>query len=236
VKRWALLTIALYLVCLLVLGIAIPTGVDGAVTTLEGLSERGFPDSIPGAVEMLTHWPTWLVVAFFVLSQAALLVVPVKAAAQRPVKRRHVLVTIFTSAFLAALLVAMLAFMIVIGFLGEGYATFWAWSLLGLFCAMWVAWFFLFRWLCLWTDDPKDWVSKIMFYLYMGSILELLVAVSTHIIVRKRGDCCAPAVTVFGMACGIAVALLTFGPGVFYLFAARKKRITAATSATATAR
>ena len=68
-------------------------------------------------------------------------------------------------------------------------------------------------------------LKRITRWLLRGSILELLIAVPSHIIVRRRGDCCAPAGTFWGIATGISIMLLCFGPGVFFLFVARFKRL-----------
>jgi len=51
------------------------------------------------------------------------------------------------------------------------------------------------------------------------------VAVPSHIIVRRRGDCCAPIGTFWGIVTGISVMLLCFGPGVFFLFVERCQRL-----------
>ena len=61
--------------------------------------------------------------------------------------------------------------------------------------------------------------------LLRGSVLELIIAVPCHVIVRRRDDCCAPVGTFWGIATGIALMLLCFGPGVFYLFAERARRL-----------
>jgi hypothetical protein len=58
-----------------------------------------------------------------------------------------------------------------------------------------------------------------------GSILELLVAVPSHIVVRHRNDCCAPIGTFWGIVTGISIMLLSFGPGVFFLFVERCQRL-----------
>jgi len=49
--------------------------------------------------------------------------------------------------------------------------------------------------------------------------------VPSHVIVRRRDDCCAPAGTFWGIATGISVMLLCFGPGVFFLFVERFQRL-----------
>ena len=65
-------------------------------------------------------------------------------------------------------------------------------------------------------------VNKAIDWLLRGSVLELLVVVPCHVWVRRRDDCSAPGVTAFGLASGIAIMLMSFGPGVLLLF---KKRL-----------
>jgi hypothetical protein len=49
--------------------------------------------------------------------------------------------------------------------------------------------------------------------------------VPCHVIVRRRDDCCAPIGTFCGIATGISVTLLCFGPGVYFLFVKRMQQL-----------
>ena len=90
--------------------------------------------------------------------------------------------------------------------------------------AFWIIWAVIFRSFAK-SDAPDTLLKRSMRWLLRGSILDLLVAVPSHIIVRRRGDCCAPLGTFWGIVTGISVMLLCFGPGVFFLFVERFKRL-----------
>jgi len=49
--------------------------------------------------------------------------------------------------------------------------------------------------------------------------------VPTHIVARHRNECCAGCFTFIGLTMGISVMLFSFGPSVFFLYAARWKRL-----------
>ncbi|MCU0787347.1 MAG: hypothetical protein MUC91_04040, partial [Verrucomicrobia bacterium] len=85
---------------------------------------------------------------------------------------------------------------------------------LNLILIFWVFWGLLF-WRFARADAPAGMFQRCLNWLLRGSILELLIAVPSHIIVRRRGDCCAPGATFLGIVTGVAVMLLCFGPGVF---------------------
>ena len=72
--------------------------------------------------------------------------------------------------------------------------------------------------------NTSEIVNRVTSWLLRGSILELLVVVPCHVIVRRRHDCSAPMVTSFGIITGMAIMLLSFGPSVLFLY---KKRLEA---------
>ena len=73
--------------------------------------------------------------------------------------------------------------------------------------------------------EPSDVISRQCRLLLRGSILELLVAVPTHIVTRSRDYCCAGVMTFVGLTLGISVMLFSFGPSVFFLYIARWRRL-----------
>ena len=90
----------------------------------------------------------------------------------------------------------------------------------------WTVWGLIFRKFAK-ADDEQALVKRVTRWLLRGSILELIVAVPSHVIVRRRDDCCAPMGTFWGIATGISVMLLCFGPGVYFLFVERMRKLKA---------
>lgn len=105
--------------------------------------------------------------------------------------------------------------------LWEGKGELFLWTVLGIWIGLWVIWGGVF-YQC--YRDSSNMVSRVVTWLLRGSVLELLIAVPAHVIVRQREDCSAPVVTGFGIVTGIAIMLLCFGPGVLALY---KKRLDA---------
>jgi hypothetical protein len=103
--------------------------------------------------------------------------------------------------------------------------SFFAWTtVLGLVLASWLVWGLIFYRFAQ-RDDPDALNRRATHWLLRGSILELLVAVPSHIIIRSRDDCCAPLASFWGIVTGLSVMLLAFGPGVFFLFVERRSRL-----------
>jgi hypothetical protein len=94
----------------------------------------------------------------------------------------------------------------------------------GVLLGLWVLWTVVFYRMNR-DSSAMDVVTRQCRHLLKGSILELLIAVPTHIVARMRDYCCAGFWTFLGIAFGVAVMLFSFGPGVFFLFAARWKRL-----------
>jgi hypothetical protein len=86
---------------------------------------------------------------------------------------------------------------------------------------LWIGWgvvFFLYR------ERMSDTLTRTVGWLLNGSVLQLLIAVPAHIAARERNDCCAPMVSAFGIASGIALMLVAFGPSVVFLYQDRLRR------------
>src|SRR5262249_31398489 len=83
---------------------------------------------------------------------------------------------------------------------------------------LWIVWSFVFYSQTRNTENPS---SRSLSWLLKGSILEFLIAVPCHVIVRRRDECCAPIATSLGMCTGLAIMLLAFGPSVLLLYKQR---------------
>jgi hypothetical protein len=172
----------------------------------------------------------WVLVFFalLVIAQAALLAVPVRIAEKRPVGKRSLLFTAIASALMMGLLVGGVGLVLLEIFWGDKTGSLWAnifgWFIAAAFILTWVFWGFVFyRWGK--KLEPANFIEKLFYRLFGGSILELLIAVPSHIFVRQRTYCCAGMDTSIGIICGVAVMLFSFGPGVFFLFVARWERL-----------
>ncbi len=188
-------------------------------------------------------WRYWVLFAIMLLCEAALLGVSVKAESKRPVTRKPVIFSVIASSFLAAFLILGIVAAIsetinkepdliagVIAFMGfpELKEAFTQGNALGVgaagFIIVWLIWARVFyRWSK--KLEPKTFIGRQCKALFAGSVLELLVAVPTHILARSRDYCCAGFSTFVGIALGISVMLLSFGPGVFFLYADRWKKL-----------
>lgn len=257
-KRWAIVTVLLYGVMLLLL--TVPAilffGLQWSKSPPYGWElESGI---LGNAVDLFSQWGYWLCFVVMLAAQALLLLVPVAVAERRPRPRRRLkLAKVVTGLLLANLFLAgMLSLAVVVwgDDTGEFFeavakltlrgvnampglssaasamginndeAVFAVLNVVGMVVILWMIWGFLF-YRSARADDPSALSSRAMRWLVRGSIMEVLVAVPSHLVVRARGDCCAPVATFWGMACGVCVMLMAFGPGIFFLFANRMRRL-----------
>ena len=240
-KRWAVLTVLLYAFALILL--TVPVG-------LAAFANWGLNDMNIGLREMLkffAQWQYWLWLGVLVAGHFLLLLLPIHLAERRlPARRPLKVPVIVTAFFLANLFVAGCTSVLVAIFKDDGLVIFTfvdrllavfqnnpaetssTWG--GFFSAgiitavFWLIWGLVFRRYAA-ADDEETILNRSLRWLMRGSILELLIAVPSHVIVRRRDDCCAPLGTFWGIATGISVMLLCFGPGVFFLFVKRMRQL-----------
>jgi hypothetical protein len=168
----------------------------------------------------------WVFISILLVCQAGLLFIPVKVAASRPIKRRSVYFPIIVGGLLAGALFLGVVFSISEFLMqkksfGEAWQI---WTAIGSSVIIWLVWIFVFSRISK-GKDPKNFILKQCKYLLYGSIVTLLVAVPTHIVARHRNYCCAGFHTFVGITFGIAVMLLSFGPGIFFLYVERWKKL-----------
>ena len=170
---------------------------------------------------MYSQWFYWVFAGVFVTGQATLLFLSVDTSHKRLKPRTHLLASCVTAALFTATLAACIFWSLGVAVKGEDF-TFAMEKLrygYGLLAALWVLWSIVFYF---YLRNSSAVVTRITSWLLRGSVLELLVAVPCHVIVRRRTDCSAPFVSGFGIASGIAIMLMSFGPGVLLLY---KKRL-----------
>jgi hypothetical protein len=165
------------------------------------------------------------VVFIMILCGLALILTPVKAVRRRPITRRTILLPIIASGILVGGLIV-----------GGGFAAAELasatsdpsdaalWAVIGSAVAVWIAWSVVFVILSA-NRNPQSLGMKLHHFLIAGSVLELLVAVPAHLVVRRRTECCAGMLTGTGICIGAAIALVSFGPSVLLLFHRRCRQI-----------
>jgi hypothetical protein len=220
-KRWAVIVAILYA---LMLGVWTVPFV--ALAWLPGLP------SFKDVEQIYCAWQWWLWLAVMGLAQFAMLAVPVQLTNRRPVTRLPLALTILAGGLMMGALVTGAVFSLLEFGLAEKaseapYGDWSLWFAIGLGVVEWCVWALVFFRVSR-TTEPQDLVSRQCKWLLKGSILELLIAVPTHIVARCRDYCCAGFMTFVGLTLGMSVMLFSFGPGVFFLFVARWRRLHAA--------
>ncbi len=213
-KRWALLTVLLYGIC--ILGIFL----FGLLFWKDLEFFRDFKDS-----RGLLFFFALTVLLPLVAAAGALLLVPVRVETGRPLGRRSIVTAALFGSLPMGLL--LLGFVLSLGLLIWGEARggnlLYSWPVLILPGLFWLFWgHFFYKYLS--EKDPEAFFSWATSRLLRGSILEILVALPSHVVARHRQECCAPFFTYCAIVAGLSVALLAFGPGLFFLFLRKIRR------------
>ncbi|HYL91603.1 MAG TPA: hypothetical protein VEW69_00445 [Alphaproteobacteria bacterium] len=195
-RKWGVVITVLYAVVLLCL--VVPTG----VLLAKGSLAEVYKDA----------W-TWGLVTILVTCQAVLLFLSVDSSPQRPKPRAHIALSYLVTGILFTLLAVFAVLCVGFAIKADDVSPLVWWIAL---VVVWMIPFYLHM------QNSNTMVARATSWLLKGSVLELLIAVPSHIIVRRRHDCSAPIVTSFGISTGIAIMLLAFGPAVLLLY---KKRM-----------
>ena len=211
--QWALLTVVLYAVILATLLLPLMWAAFWP-ESFEGLREEPGIYMYVGAGGVI-----WVLV--MAMAETALLVVPVRIARGRPARKRWLVFPLLASLFMLAVMVAAMYLGVWehlenTEYLDGSYWTLAFWGI-GILWGVWALLFGLFSF----RRDPRTFMGRAVKFLLAGSILELLVAIPTHVIARQRNYCCAGFGTFWGLVSGVSVMLFAFGPAVFFLFVRR---------------
>jgi len=248
-KRWAFVVVILYTVIFAVLILPLltvcflPFEIKESALTIKGPEML---KTLDGSSEAFISWQFWALLIIMLAGQAALLLVPVDIANKRPTAKKALILPVAVcGAMMALLMVGATASiseffirqnegtgMILCGLGNKGADIKLSQALreptfqraIGVMAFGWLLWALIFfRWSR--NMEPKFFIERQCRFLYRGSILELLVAVPAHVVARSRGYCCAGFSTFAGIVFGISVMLFSFGPGVFFLFVERWRRL-----------
>ena len=221
-RNWGLLISGFYVVVLLF--VLIPM-ID--ILTQGAFSDFFIRGSFTGLSELLS-WPGRLLVwpALLIVGQALLIFVSVDISFRRLRPARQIALSAATVGLMVALLTVFSIWSIIVAFTGDrlledlgdpGFIHLF-WLSVGV---IWIAWTFVFYF---YKANKSRKLDALVAWMLRGSILELLIVVPCHVIVRQREDCCAPQLTAFGISTGIAVMLFSFGPSVLFLYQKRLKQ------------
>jgi hypothetical protein len=215
-RKWGIVVTVFY--AAVVLAILVPAAIP-----IAGGSSPLTKDFYSELHQVLAEWLVWIPIAMVVAGEALLLFLSVDTSFKKLRPKTHIAVSCGAGAMLFGLLALAVVYSVGSAIQGDKFGQGWllgtAPGAIGLLLALWILWGIVFF---LYFRNSSQVITRVVSWLLKGSVLELLIVVPCHVIVRRRGDCCAPAVTSFGIVTGIAVMLLSFGPSVLLLY---KKRL-----------
>jgi hypothetical protein len=142
----------------------------------------------------------WICAGVVMLGAILLLWLSADTTSRRLKPRTHILISALTTGLFLAILTIAITLAICLGVWGEGLFNFLPDShqlavIVGAFVVPWLVWGILFYRLCRKATDP---MTRALAWMFRGSVLELLIAVPAHVIMRRRHDCSAPVVVALG--------------------------------------
>jgi hypothetical protein len=216
-RKWGIIITSFY--ALIVVGLLVP-----AIVLLAGDDMPFSPNFYNNVINGYEFWGSWLFFVVVLSGQAILLFLSVDTSFKRLKPRAHIAISYIAATMLFALLTFATIFSLGSAAYGDHFGGRHIDSIpqvLGFGAFLWFLWGILFY---LYFRNSTNVTTRAVSWLLKGSVLELLIAIPSHVIVRRRNECTAPTVTSFGVVTGIAVMLLFFGPSVLLLY---KKRMDA---------
>lgn len=179
----------------------------------------GFLDVIHSVQSM------WVFLLILVCGQVLLLFLSVDTSWRRMKAQRHAKITAGLVGLMVSTLFVAVFFALGMAYSGDDFIDFqWLTSLPGklegpvlflMAACLWIFWGLVFY---KYFKRDSGVINSAVNWLIRGSVLQLLIAVPCHIIIRQREECCAPFISAYGIATGIAIMLLAFGPGALLLY------------------
>ncbi len=215
-RNWGVVVTAFYVFILLILfGVGI-----------EFLTEDWWAHDWKSHTGIYDHvYAALIPTAFLVCGQVLLLFLSVDTSWRRLNPQRHAKVTAGLVGFMVSILTLGVFFAVAMAYSGDKFnipifedIDSEGWQLvifLATIAVIWSIWGMLFY---TYSKRASNVVDSAVNWLIKGSVLELLVAVPCHIIVRQREWCCAQYVSAYGIAAGIAIMLMAFGPSSLLLY------------------
>ncbi len=203
-KRWSIVLSLFYLLALLIIWFP----VIGLIFS--------------GKINDIGYSPVSLIPVILIFGSALLIFLSVDTFQKRLRAKRRLRASIIATGFLLSLLVLGATSSILIAFVGDGIFDLLLWLCVFIAVALWITWGFIFHKRIQQGKLDQDYKWSTI-WLKRGSVLELLIAVPSHIISRSRDDCCAPMINGIGICVGLSIMLFSFGPAILLLY---KEKIT----------
>jgi hypothetical protein len=162
----------------------------------------------------------WLIIAAMLGVQASLLIIPVRVTHQRPRPQRGIWWTATMAGLLYTTLLFFAALSIIAVVWNEDVPEALIWFIVAILPINWVAWAMVFG-LFGRSMEPRDYIQRLTQWLIRGSIFELLIAVTSHIIVRHQNVFGACFLTAGSITVGLSVMFFVVGIRLYFRYADR---------------